>query len=176
MPLLTIEDTPTYTPYNAPGEILTDEFAVSVGNAEEAVKLAEELNLNFRGPIGTLENYYLFQSRGLSPTQAQETIGSALGAHPSVRWFEQQTLRWRYPRTATRTNNTNAKDDGGSLLPKDPLFPEQWHLHNVGQHGGTKGEDMRVLGAWNITRGAGVCVAIVDDGLAVRINCNTEYS
>ncbi len=49
----------------------------------------------------------------------------------------------------------------------DPLFPCQWNLHNTGQFGGTPGEDINVLPAWEVTLGEGVGIAIIDDGMVV---------
>jgi subtilisin family serine protease len=56
-------------------------------------------------------------------------------------------------------------------IPDDPLFTEQWYLHNTGQPvGGTPGEpdaDVDAPEAWDIETGsADVVVAVVDDGLA----------
>lgn len=56
----------------------------------------------------------------------------------------------------------------GTVLPgigADPLFGSLWHLQNTGQDGGTPGEDIRALPAWNMNKGAGVRVALLDDGL-----------
>ena len=48
----------------------------------------------------------------------------------------------------------------------DPLSWCQWHLRNTGQLGGNAGEDIRVVDVWSGGNlGAGVTVAIVDDGL-----------
>jgi kexin len=49
----------------------------------------------------------------------------------------------------------------------DPLFADQWHLDNTGQFVGTRsGEDINVIPVWNDgVKGAGVLVAVVDDGL-----------
>ncbi|GAB4530325.1 MAG: hypothetical protein Tsb0014_12930 [Pleurocapsa sp.] len=52
-----------------------------------------------------------------------------------------------------------------NTLPNDPLFSLQWHLNSVGQSGGTIGEDINVLGAWQIATGDDVVIGIVDDGL-----------
>jgi subtilisin family serine protease len=54
-----------------------------------------------------------------------------------------------------------------ALIGADPLLPQQWHLRNTGQTGGTPGEDLRALDAWALTRGAGVRVAVVDDAVEV---------
>ena len=48
----------------------------------------------------------------------------------------------------------------------DPLFACQWHLKNTGQYGGA-GHDINVESAWTITKGTGIHVAIVDDGMHV---------
>ena len=50
--------------------------------------------------------------------------------------------------------------------PNDPLFPQQWNLHNTGQNGGTPGADIHAPEAWNITRcSPNVVIAIVDTGV-----------
>jgi len=49
----------------------------------------------------------------------------------------------------------------------DPLFSDQWHLDNTGQQGGTVGQDINVDTVWATYEGAGVRIAIVDDGLEI---------
>jgi|GEM_PF-543878 len=61
-------------------------------------------------------------------------------------------------------------------LPQDELFPDQWHLVNTGQQGGTAGVDVDVLPVWETNRGQGVIVGVIDDCLEVthpdlRDNC-----
>ncbi len=58
--------------------------------------------------------------------------------------------------------------------PDDTYFSDQWHLVNSGQQGGTSGEDVNILPAWNTViapnenlRGNGVVIAIVDDGVEI---------
>ncbi|MBX7210501.1 MAG: S8 family serine peptidase [Verrucomicrobiaceae bacterium] len=58
------------------------------------------------------------------------------------------------------------------FVPNDPLFSHsaanagyQWHLQNTGQNGAKLGVDANVVSAWDSYRGAGVRIAIVDDGL-----------
>jgi subtilisin-like proprotein convertase family protein len=62
------------------------------------------------------------------------------------------------------------------FTPKDPLFADQWHLKNTGQRGGTRGIDLNIFPAWAKSRGKGVSVAVLDDGLEwkhpdLRANC-----
>lgn len=49
--------------------------------------------------------------------------------------------------------------------PKDPLYPRQWHLENVGQVRGKVGFDIKVKETWMQYKGQGIKIAIVDDGL-----------
>ena len=52
-----------------------------------------------------------------------------------------------------------------AAVPNDPLFGRQWHLQNTGQTGGTVGADANVVGVWDIYKGSGSVIAVVDDGL-----------
>jgi thermitase len=53
--------------------------------------------------------------------------------------------------------------------PNDPLYAQQWGLSNTGQSIGNSkgqaGDDIRVEQAWNVTRGNGVKVAVIDSGI-----------
>jgi subtilisin-like proprotein convertase family protein len=52
------------------------------------------------------------------------------------------------------------------FTPTDPLYAgEQWHLKNTGQYGGTAGQDANVETAWDATKGSGVVIALIDDGV-----------
>ena len=51
------------------------------------------------------------------------------------------------------------------FVPNDPDYPDQWHLDNTGQSGGSVGEDVNITGAWNNFNGSGVTISIIDDGL-----------
>lgn len=55
------------------------------------------------------------------------------------------------------------------FVPNDPLYSSQWHLKNTGQStNGIAGNDINVESAWDITRGAGVNISVVDDGVQVN--------
>ncbi len=52
------------------------------------------------------------------------------------------------------------------LFPNDPLFPNQWQLHNTGQTGGTFDADMDLPEAWSVTTGSmSTVVAVIDTGI-----------
>jgi subtilisin family serine protease/uncharacterized protein YigE (DUF2233 family) len=51
-------------------------------------------------------------------------------------------------------------------IPNDPLFNQQWDMHNTGQDGGTPGDDIGATAAWNLTTGTGnTVVAVIDTGV-----------
>ncbi|MBK8256230.1 MAG: S8 family serine peptidase [Polyangiaceae bacterium] len=51
----------------------------------------------------------------------------------------------------------------------EPRFPDQWHLRNTGQNGGTAGADVDALGAWAITAGSpNVQVVVHDSGVDIN--------
>lgn len=50
-------------------------------------------------------------------------------------------------------------------VPNDTLFPQQWHLQNTGQGGGTAGMDVNITDVWDTYRGSNILIGIVDDGL-----------
>jgi subtilisin family serine protease len=50
-------------------------------------------------------------------------------------------------------------------LPNDGSFPQQWALRNTGQLGGTADADINATGAWDVSTGGAVTVAIVDTGI-----------
>lgn len=53
-----------------------------------------------------------------------------------------------------------------SVVPNDPLFTKQWHLHNTGQSGGLQQADINAVQAWKKrTESKDVTVAIIDGGV-----------
>ncbi|MDQ4000261.1 MAG: S8 family serine peptidase, partial [Actinomycetota bacterium] len=50
------------------------------------------------------------------------------------------------------------------LTPSDPRYPEHWQWNNIGQTGGTPDADVSTQEAWDSTRGAGIRVAVIDNG------------
>jgi subtilisin family serine protease len=53
-----------------------------------------------------------------------------------------------------------------AAAPNDALFGFQWALRNTGQYNGTPGSDIDALSAWDVSRGAGILVGVVDSGVA----------
>ena len=61
--------------------------------------------------------------------------------------------------------------DGLLSDPNDPLYNYQWAHNNTGsalQYNGVTGRDMKVQQAWALTMGAGIKVAVIDEGVDIN--------
>ena len=75
------------------------------------------------------------------------------------RWLDSDSSE-QLPVSAAQNSNSP------SVLPNDQYFPNQWHLLNTGQSGGTPGADIRAPEAWEITTGdPNIVVAVIDIGV-----------
>jgi subtilisin-like proprotein convertase family protein/subtilisin family serine protease len=54
---------------------------------------------------------------------------------------------------------------GYGPAPNDAYWTNLWHLENLDVHAARLGIDINARGAWSVSRGAGVNIAIVDDGV-----------
>lgn len=119
---------------------------------------------------------------GAGGRAAWSRLGLGLGLH----WVREgaggiQILRARDPWSAARAATVLAGSPGvdvavpvmrrrlamhGTYAPRpdDPFFVEQWHLENRDAAGRSLGPDLHVRPAWSLADGAGVTVAICDDG------------
>jgi subtilisin family serine protease len=69
-------------------------------------------------------------------------------------------VEWAVPNVAFRPKLF------GQVMPNDTYFPDQWHLNNTGQSGGTYDADIDAPEAWEITIGdPNIVVAVLDDGI-----------
>jgi subtilisin family serine protease len=130
----------------------TDEVVVRVkpgGPRHDLAGLAASFGLTLAGPMwGTSGEYVL---RLVDPI-AGDAIERSRALHDSghFEWAEPNFIQ-SYVKQA---------------LPDDPRFGQQWHLHNIGQGGGTPGADVRAVQAWDLQRGSSaVVIAVVDDGV-----------
>jgi len=92
------------------------------------------------------------------------TAGATIQAQPSARFHVAVTARGS-------GGESRLSDEVAASIPPtaaDPLLAEQWHLANVGQAGGTPGEDADAPAAWAAGfDGTDVRVAIVDEDLEI---------
>ena len=124
----------------------TREWVVWVAPGQSADDLAGRLGAINLGETGYIANSYVW---AFAPDQTPEMVASQLAMVAGV--------EFAYPLVPRKLTP--------QFIPNDPLFPNQWHLLNNGETGGTIGADSNVTGAWDVTRGEGITIGIVDDGL-----------
>jgi subtilisin family serine protease len=108
------------------------------------------LGIELLHPLSDSEREFLFTYDGLveDSTGLFQSVRAAMKL-PEVEWAEPN-----FEAVAIR-----------EFTPNDPLFPDQWHLDNTGQNGGQVEADVDALRGWDLSRGAGTIVAVVDDGV-----------
>ncbi|XP_069608109.1 neuroendocrine convertase 1 [Ranitomeya imitator] len=138
-----------------------NEWAVEVpGGPEEAELLARELGYELLGPIGSLENHYLFRLSA-HPRRSRRSvphITKRLTDDDRVSWAEQQYIKERSKRTVLRQSTED--------LFNDPMWSHQWYLQDTRVNPTLPKLDLHVIPVWRkgIT-GKGVVVTVLDDGL-----------
>jgi subtilisin family serine protease len=133
--------------------ILTDEilvkFAASLPNqAREA--LCEKLNCLVLDATGDIWRLRILDAEDDAPL----AVANKLYDEPDVEFAEPNMLQ------SARFEQV--------VPPSDTFFPNQWHLHNTGQGGGTVGADVRALEAWESGYGyANIRVVVHDSGVDI---------
>ncbi|KAF1813711.1 KEX1 protease precursor [Eremomyces bilateralis CBS 781.70] len=156
-----------------------DYYAVHLDGSTSPRDFASHLNLRYEGEVGALDGHHVFSA----PRHIADVVDDAV---EELKWRrrkrevdterhildgvllnQKQALRQRlFKRSALPVVESPSKrvivDYAGSLGIKDPIFGDQWHLHNPIQ----VGNDLNVTGVWmeGIT-GKNATVCIIDDGL-----------
>ena len=142
--------------------ILTGRIAVQLEPGADIEAAIRELGLRFERMSTVGHDIAIVRSTDTDPLAFLRATQALMG-RPGVRWAEPQIASPHHTR----------------FTPNDPLFSQQWHLHNTGQLGAGAGEDINVTAAWDFYQGSGVIIAIVDDGLEtghedLAANCLTD--
>jgi len=118
---------------------------------EEFQSLCQSLGLVINQQLEFTDSEYLLEVSAPEP-------GAVFGAVEHLR--ESALVEWAVPNIAFQPRSR------GMVVPDDPYFPNQWHLENIGQSGGTAGADIRATEAWEITTGSPrITVAVIDNGV-----------
>ncbi|XP_013392730.1 neuroendocrine convertase 1-like [Lingula anatina] len=138
------------------GEQFTNKWMVKVnGDENEAKAVAVEYNLQYIEQV--FENYYTLIHEGLPTRSAQETadLTDAIGRHQNVLWVQQQTENERELMSST-------------VDIQDPNWNDQkWYLL----------DGMKAESGWaRCYTGAGVNIAVVDDGVENNRDLNVDSS
>lgn len=143
-----------YTSGEHPKEYTSD-WAVHLKQGVDPSFLKQH-GFEYIGKIANFDNIFLLRhkethARSLNGKkfEAAHDVTFFLNGLEHVEWTEQQYLKSFTPK---------------AVFP-DPLYPNQWHLNNLGQGNGTVGVDVSVQAAWNLGyTGNGVRIAVLDDG------------
>ena len=149
---------------------------VKTGVEVEAVQtLCEAAGCTVRKLMEFTTQEYLIEVLG-PDAEAVFAAVEALSRSPEVEWACPNTA-FR-PRLAGQTALGHGMAPLGPMIsstgdpnmlgvfPNDEYFPNQWHLHNTGQSGGTPDADINAPEAWEITTGdPNVIVALLDTGV-----------
>ena len=143
-------DVPVTTKSLAPArpELTTNEWLVGLGAAADIDEIASAVGATATTAFDPIPGSYIVHT---SETYAVGLGSSLLAAADGVSSVYPVVI----PEQITH------------LIPDDPLFPEQWHLQNSGQSGGTAGEDANIVDVWDDYLGTNVVIGILDDGLQI---------
>jgi len=137
--------------------ILDATMVVSAESEAEARAFAAELGWNYLRPVGEESHLGRYLVGTPNPVvNLQALLSQKLQKAGTVSGnFRKVLTPRRLPRRTPR------------FVPNDTFFPNQWHLWqtNAVGSGNTSGIDLNVIDAWDLYKGAGVIVGIVDDGL-----------
>lgn len=132
--------------------LLSDEIVVKVQpgqHLQEILGLFPEVVLTVIKPVlGTTNEYVVrvHNPKVVNPLAVANTL------------VESGLVIWATPNFIQEYQHTET--------PNDPLYPNQWNLHNTGQGGGQPHADVNAPEAWDLEQGnAGVTIAIIDDGV-----------
>lgn len=144
--------------------IYTNRFAVRVKPGADPDQVARELGYTNTGPIGSLENYYLFIGHHINKRSIEPHETKHFEDHEHVTWHEQQRVRRRVKRDLILDLPTPAPIVFPQRVFKfsDPLYDKQWYFNR----GAMGGYDMNVAAVWKMgITGKNVVLTILDDGV-----------
>ncbi|GGC08879.1 S8 family serine peptidase [Cellulomonas carbonis] len=127
--------------------IATDVLAVQLDaslSADDARRVLDEAGLSVLTELRFAPN--LFEVR----TSTGDALDASVRLHDDARFvFAEPSFVEHVPQRFT---------------PTDPEYGDQWQWSNTGQGGGTAGADVSAEAAWDHTFGAGIRVAVIDNG------------
>uniref|UniRef100_A0A663F0U4 Neuroendocrine convertase 1 n=1 Tax=Aquila chrysaetos chrysaetos TaxID=223781 RepID=A0A663F0U4_AQUCH len=138
-----------------------NEWAAEIPAGPDAARaIAEELDYDLVGQIGSLKNHYLFRHKS-HPRRSRRSaihITKRLSDDERVSWAEQQYEKKRTKRATVR--------DSAENLFNDPMWNQQWYLQDTRITPSLPKLDLHVIPVWQkgIT-GKGVVITVLDDGL-----------
>lgn len=120
---------------------------------EQLQVLCHSINLRIKHKLQFTEREYLIEVQAIEA----KDVFLAIEQLNKVDFIE-----WATPNVAFHPHWFN------QTIPNDTYFPNQWHLNNTGQSGGTAGADIDAPGAWIFNTGdPNIIIAVLDDGVDI---------
>ena len=120
-------------------------------NQDQLETLCQSLSVNIKERLEFTEFEYLIEI----PRMDADSV-----FHAIEQLNQKSIVQWAVPNVVFRPQLL------GQVIPNDEYFPNQWHLNNTGQSGGTPGADINAPAAWEITTGnPNIVVAVLDEGV-----------
>ncbi|XP_033020419.1 neuroendocrine convertase 1 isoform X1 [Lacerta agilis] len=154
-----------------------NEWAAEIpGGPAAAQAIADELEYELLGQIGSLENHYLFRHKS-HPRRLRRSA-----THITKRLLDDQRVSWAEQQYEKKRSKRSVLRDSAENLFNDPMWNQQWYLQDTRMTPSLPKLDLHVIPVWQkgIT-GKGVVVTVLDDGLEwnhtdIYINYDPEAS
>ena len=104
----------------------------------------------------------LVRRLGFAPNTYEVRISDKRPELEAVQDLQKRTSQYRFVEPVFLEAIT------GRHTPSDPDFGNQWQHRNDGSNGGVVGADIKSEAAWDLTRGQGVRLALIDNGMQVK--------
>ena len=151
---------------------MTDEFRVQF---EDGVTRAEidEINTKYGVEIFLEDARDEQQARDYNEYLLRVTEASPLSTlEVANRYYESELTKWSLPNFYTNYRLDGHRASGAlrtapqRTAANDPLYDEQYYLHNTSNNLGTADVDIDAPEAWDVTKGSSsITVAVFDDGI-----------
>lgn len=143
---------------------------------EEVERFSKAAGCTIRKRMEFTEREYLLEVVG-PDAEAVFAAAEELGRAAEVEWAcpntamrlklcGQRPAAVSVPAEQPRIASAGEEAERTGVFPNDEYFPNQWHLYNTGQSGGTAGADIRAPEAWEITTGdPNIVIAVIGGGV-----------
>ncbi len=162
-------------PVDPPGQIDVAHSATLTA----AIQRAADLSQYTATQLSQTYNWVVGYAAGQAPAQMAASIGATSQGPTNL---IANSVVFSFPASVTAQDAANRLATLGgktfdfplvpidrttySFVPAGSLFPQEWHLQNTGQVGGTPGADANVLPVWATgDLGQGTIIGVVDSGV-----------
>ncbi|GMV93255.1 MAG: hypothetical protein AMXMBFR82_30330 [Candidatus Hydrogenedentota bacterium] len=143
---------PGQTGNSEAAQVLTPQFSIKVASGHTIEEIAAAHGVTIVEAIDFSPNTYVVETTDPSLLASLNTANAL---------YESGAAEFATPLLKRQMHKR--------LIPDDSLFGNQWHLRNTAQGaagaGAIAGNDVNIVTAWDQVTGAGVNIAVVDDGV-----------